>query len=117
MDCAADDFGQAFWEYMLENPVRTFEEGLHGLLYERQIDMPREQYPALLKSLANVCRNVIYYFRHKVVETILDAGITLHVFGDTWESYQGAGREHMVIHPFVTVEESLQVLAKSLFFF
>ena len=113
MDCAADDFGQAFWEYMLKNPEKTFEEGLKGLLYKRQIDMPREQYPVLLKSLANVCRNVIYYFRHKVVETILDAKITLHVFGDTWESYQGTGREYMIIHPFVTVEEYLQVLAKS----
>lgn len=113
MDCAADEFGRTFWEYMIQNPEKTFEEGLQGLLCERQIDIPREQYPALLKSLANVCRNVIYYFRHKVVETILDAGITLDVFGDTWESYQGAGREYMIIHPFVTVEESLQVLAKS----
>lgn len=112
-NCAADDFGRAFWEYMLHNPAKTFEEGLQGLLEERQIDMEREQYPVILKSLANVCRSVIYYFRHKVVETILEAGITLHVFGDTWENYQGAGREYMIIHPFVTVEESLQVLAKS----
>lgn len=113
LHCAADDFGRAFWEYMLNNPAKTFEEGLSGLLCERQIDVPREQYPDILKALADVCRNVIYYFRHKAVETILDAGIELHVFGDTWESYRGAGRENMVIHPFVTVEESLEVFAKS----
>lgn len=113
MHCALDAFQQEFWEYMLKNPSRTFEMGLSGLLFERQIDVSREEYLAILKSLANVCRNVNYYFRHKTVESILGAGITLHVFGDTWEAYEGAGREHMVIHPFVTVEESLQVLADS----
>lgn len=112
-ECASDDFGRAFWEYMLRNPGKTFEDGLAGLFEERQAFVERERYPLLLKSLANVCRNVIYYFRHKVVETILNAGITLHVFGDTWEDYKGAGREYMVIHPFVTVEEGLRVLAES----
>lgn len=111
--CANDAFQKAFWEYMLANPAKTFEEGLSGLLLERRIDVSREEYLGILKSLANVCRNVIYYFKHKVVETILRAGITLHVFGDTWENYQGAGRENMVIHSFVTVEESLLTLRKS----
>lgn len=113
MGCASDAFGQAFWEYMLRYPSKTFEEGLSGLLCERQINVSREEYLAVLKSLANVCRNVNYYFRHKAVESIVGAGITLHVFGDTWEAYEGAGRENMVIHPFVTVEECLEVLADS----
>lgn len=111
--CAQDAFQKAFWEYMADNPVRTFEDGLSKLLCERGIEVSREEYLAILKSLANVCRNIIYYFRHKAVEAILGAGITLHVFGDTWEEYEGAGRENMIIHPFVTVEESLQVFADS----
>lgn len=111
--CAQDTFQKAFWEYMADNPARTFEDGLSKLLCERGIEVSREEYFAILKSLVNVCRNIIYYFRHKAVEAILGAGITLHVFGDTWEDYEGAGRENMVIHPFVTVEESLQVFADS----
>lgn len=113
MNCVAEDFERIFWEYMVNNPAKTFEEGLHGLLRERKINTPCELYPEILKSLANVCRNIIYYFKHRVVETILSAGITLHVFGDTWENYHGDGRENMVIHPFVTVEESLSVFANS----
>lgn len=113
MDCAADSFQQEYFDYMLANPAKTFEDGLSSLLQNKDILMEEEQYLSLLKSLAAVCRNVIYYYRHKTVETILDAGIILHVFGDTWESYSGAGRKNMILHPFVTVDESLEVLSRS----
>lgn len=60
-------------------------------------------------ELGDVCHNLLRIYRHRVVEAILNAGIKLHVFGDSWRKYQGRGRENLIIHPKVMAEEALQV--------
>ena len=52
-------------------------------------------------------------FRNAVVSAVLEAGFSLHVYGESWRDYQGPGRDNLVIHPYVTVEESLEELSKA----
>lgn len=105
----ADDFQQEFMEYMIAHPSNTFEQGLGLMLCEKECEVSSIRFCEVLNSLHFVCKNVINHYRHKVVETLLLAGIPLDVFGDTWYSYEGGGKENLRIHPAVSVEESLQV--------
>lgn len=102
-------FEKEFYDYMLCHPCETFEQGL----WELRSDLDENQFVALSYSLKQACRAVIGHFRNAVVSTILGAGFTLHVYGESWRNYQGAGREHLKIHPYATVEKSLQELGKA----
>jgi len=91
-----------FFDYEIHHPWLNFEQAALELYGERE-DLPR-----LLHELQPACRAIIGYYRRLVVETILEAGITLHVYGEDWHGYQGKGRERLVIHPHIPVKESLK---------
>lgn len=105
----ADEFQQRFMEYMIAHPCLTFESGLSQFLKEQEIIISKEKFCEIFNSLHMVCKNIINHYRHCVVETILSAGIQMDVFGDTWYSYEGVGKENLIIHPAVSVKESLEV--------
>lgn len=117
--CFRDDTGaltgmeREFYDYMLAHPKETFEQGLSGMLGERRSEYSTEAFVKLNYSLRAAGRMVIGHYRNLVISTILDAGFTVHVYGDSWEDYQGGDRTNLVIHPQVTVEESLEELHKA----
>jgi len=103
------EFEKEFYDYMLCHPLETFEQGLTEL--RRDID--DEDFVKLSCSLKPACRAVIGHYRNAVISTILGAGFDLHVYGESWRNYQGAGGEHLKIHPYASVEESLEELGKA----
>lgn len=102
-------FEREFYEHMLLHPCETFEQGLSEL----REDLDEDSFIKMSCSLKPACRAVIGHFRNRVVSTILEAGFDLHVYGDSWKNYQGTGREHLKIHPYASVEESLKELGKA----
>lgn len=102
-----------FYDYMLAHPQETFEKGLSKLLEARGKEPDAEEFVSLSCALKPSCRAVIGHYRNAVISTILGAGYTLHVYGESWKDYQGSGRENLVIHPYATVEESLEELSKA----
>ena len=111
-DFPADE-ERSFYAYMLAHPQLTFEQGLRELLTQKGETIKEDIFVDKLISMKSVRRGVIGHFRNAVISTILEAGYTLHVYGDSWNNYRGAGREHLVIHPQVTVEESLEEFSKA----
>lgn len=104
---------RCYYEYMLANPHLTFEEGFRVILKELQISLNDEQFREALHSIRNVGFNIRSHYRGKVLETILDAGYTIHVFGDSWNGYDYKGKGNLIIHPEVFMEESLQIMGKA----
>lgn len=80
---------------------------------EEYVELDDDSFVKLCYYLKTACRMVIGHYRNAVVSTILDAGFVLRVYGDSWKSYRGSGRERLKIHPHVTVEESLTELEKA----
>lgn len=107
-----------FYEYMIAHPQLTLEQGLADImagagmkLWEagsRQDSFPQEMY-----AMKRVRRAVNAHYRKKVIDTILEAGYSVHVYGDSWRNYQGKDHENLVMHPQVTVRESLAELGKA----
>lgn len=104
---------RSFYDYMLAHPQLTFEQGFRELLTQKGETIEEDIFVDKLIFMKSVRRGVIGHFRNAVISTILKAGYTLHVYGDSWNNYRGAGREHLVIHPQVTLEESLEELSKA----
>lgn len=108
-----DPFEVEFIKYMQSHVEATVEQGIctiwnkHGIQYEEQ------DFLHTIEGLVDVCHELLHDYRHRVIEAILDADITLHVFGDSWKSYNGKGCQNLVIHPKVMTEEALQVWSQA----
>lgn len=108
-----NDEQRNFYGYMMEHPSMTFEEGYREYLLSKNNSVSEDSFLKDLQYMKPVCARVINVYRKRVVDTILESGIPLHVYGDSWKAYDGAGRENLIIHPEVSVEESLEILSKS----
>lgn len=108
-----DDLEEEFYEYMIKNPDLTFSEGLAGLFVSRNIDVPRTEFNEYFRKMKRTCQNIINHFRSKIIETILNAGYEVHVYGESWKLYKASNANRLIIHPEVTVEESLHEWQKS----
>jgi spore maturation protein CgeB len=53
------------------------------------------------------------YYREKIIRTILDAGLTLHVFGDSWKTPALCVYPNLVIHPEAEGQDALKLYAQS----
>ena len=91
------------------NPDMTLEEGLSAVLEMRGIQLEEEEYLELLYELRKVSYCVSFYYRDRVLRSILAGGIRLDVFGDSWAGCPLTVFPNLICHPDVTVEESLEV--------
>ena len=55
----------------------------------------------------------MHYYRDRVLRALLDSGLTVDVFGDSWKNSPLAAYENLNCHPDVTVEESLLIWQQS----
>ena len=108
-----EEFPRGYFEYMIEHSWMNFSQGLQAFLSEQNIAMDVSEFMDNLAALKPVCHKVIRYYKKKVIDTILEAGYELHVYGDTWDAYDSPYADRLVRHPEVTVEESLSEWRKA----
>lgn len=108
-----DAFLQEFVRYMYNQIDSTVEQGVCAVWKKLGIPYDEERFMQTVEALGDVCHNLLQMYRHRVVEAILNAGIQLHVFGDSWRNYKGNGQENLIIHPKVMAEEALQIWAQA----
>ena len=108
-----DAFQNEFFQYMREHFNSTFEDGLKAIWTKQGKSYTEQEVVQQLSELRSVCFDIFNFYRHKVVETILQAGIPLHVFGDSWKKYVGEAADLLIIHPEVAAEEALHIWVRS----
>lgn len=108
-----DGMDREFCEYMLKHPHMTFADGLKELLAEKGIDWKSCDISEYFTSIKHLFHNIINHYRTKVIETILEAGYDVHVYGDSWDHYQSPNAHHLIRHSVVSVEESIKEWQKA----
>ncbi len=96
--------------YPNERAEEVLEHVIEEMGYEGLSD---EDFAQALYAMGNVVRCLMYYYREKVVEILLDGGVDVDVFSRTWEAAPYAGHERLHIHDELPYEESISVMAKS----
>lgn len=98
---------------MKEHTDLTAEAAFTQVLEERGMICGKEEFLDLFFGMNPVIQCVMYYYREKVIRTLLDAHIPVHIFGTTWKESKLAGHPLLTIHEDVTPEESLAVMRDS----
>lgn len=96
-----------------KNSHYTAEEALIEVYRKKGQNLLEEE---LLSSLWDV-RRVYYcgmhYFRHHIIKTLLEAGLQVDVFGDTWLNCPLRRYPNLVYHPDASFEESIRIWQQS----
>lgn len=98
---------------MRKNPCYTAEQALEEVLRSRNLVLEDDEFLCLLRKLRRVIYCVMHYYRIRVLFEILEQGIQVDVFGNSWKNSPLACYPNLVCHPDVTVEESLDIWRKS----
>lgn len=113
-----------FWVDEVEALEKKYPGKIYALV-EKMKTCPDETYESAFEEVfgavdiqrMNECKAVyllvMNYFRDKILRTILDAGIELHVFGNSWNNSIWDGYDNLIIHKELSQEETLEVYSKS----
>ncbi len=103
----------ALFAYAKENPNLPIEQAFERVLDAQGMAVEDAQFAKLLFSCADATKAVIDYYRELTVKTILDAGITLHVYGETWLESPFVRHPHMKIYRDVSCMDGIRAIANA----
>lgn len=98
---------------MRKNPNLTIEEAFAQVLEERRIKVDDEEFLIMLYEHRIAVFCVMKYYRDKVIRTLIDSGLQVDVFGNSWLGAPFYHHPNLIFHPDVTVEESLGIWKQS----
>lgn len=111
VDCSSFSiFEKKLYEYLINNPDKSFENAINDISKE---NASNDDVPDMMLKLKNLCSQVSYFYRERIIQAILGSGIKIDVFGNTWEQYNGAFKENLIIHPAVLASEAYKVYNSS----
>lgn len=99
---------------MKEQPDLPAEDALWMALRHYRLKVDDPGFLSLFYDMRLVYFAILLYYREKVVRTLLDAGLTVHVFGESWKNIPFAEHPCLILHPSVEASDSLQIMQQSL---
>ena len=105
--------GTALFEKLKLEPELTFEAGFDKVIKEKGLAMDEDIYLARLHSVRRVLYAASYYFREKAIKAILESGLRLTVFGESFKNSSFVNYKNLNICEEVPAERSLEVYGNS----
>lgn len=91
----------------------TYEEAFSYVLKNNGIILNDEEFYDVFSKMTPVFHYVMYYSRYRVIETLLNAGINVEIWGSTWKKSPLESHENLTIHDDITPEESFNIMCDS----
>ena len=89
------------------------EKVLLELLEKEGYSLTDKEFLDVFSELKLIIKAVFSYYREKIIKTILESGISLTVFGDSWKNSPFANNSLLCIEKELTPLESLNILQHS----
>ena len=105
--------GTALFERLKTEPELTLEAGFDKVIKEKGLVMDEDTYLVRLHRVRRVLYAASYYFREKVIKAILESGLRLTVFGESFKNSPFVNYKNLNICEEVQAERSLEVYENS----
>lgn len=99
--------------YLKNNPNISASEGFRRVLKAQGIKLDKKEFVVKLHRMTDAVRVIPFYYREKIVKMLVDCGIDIHVFSNTWKDCPYADNEHLIIHNDVSFEDGVEIMADS----
>lgn len=102
-----------FIETLKAKPELTFEAGFRETLTAEGISMTDDEFFDVFSKLKPAFHYMTYYVRFKAVESLINSGITVNVWGSGWRKSELYGRKNLIVHDDIRMDEMYNVLRDS----
>ena len=102
-----------FLWFMKKNINQAPEAAFQKALEYYQIEWNEKEFLDGFHKVRWMIYAISQYYRSKVIRALLEAGIPLHVFGESWKASDFYGNPNLICHKEMVGEESINVFAKS----
>ncbi len=96
----SDEDEKTLFRTMMEHPDFSYEKACLQHCSEEEL-LP------YMKRHLGLLQYVRCYVRGQVINVLIQNGVSIHVFGDSWKNYRGPGAENLIIHPSVAPADSI----------
>lgn len=83
------------------------------MLEDYGMEVEPQQFIEMMYRMGNVCQCMIFYYREKIIRTLLDGEIALHVYGESWKSSPLADSAYLICQEAVAAECAGQILQRA----
>lgn len=105
--------GARFLRIMKRNPDYPAEIAFKEALEYYRINVSDEEFLNLFYEMRECCFCMMRYWREKVVVTLLEEGLEIHVFSETWKNCPINENDALICHPALDIISSLKIMQKS----
>ena len=102
-----------FINIMKKHPDYPAEKALKKALEYYQIELDDHAFLDLFYKMSQCCFVIMLYYREKIIQTLLDAGIEIHVFSETWKQAPFADHKCLICHSELDARKSLTIMQQS----
>ena len=102
-----------YMKYLKQRLNAPAEWAFSQMLQDYGLVVDGEPFARMMCQMGNVCQCIMYYYREKIIRSLLDAGIILHVYGESWDCSPFAPCGNLIRHKEVDAENSQDVLQKA----
>ena len=95
------------------HPNQRAEEALEAVLEKKKITLTEHEFVVTLHKSLEAVRTVTFYIREKIIKTLIESGIKVDVFGDSWKKSPYADNKNLIIHDDIDFEKGLDIMAQS----
>lgn len=113
MDRETRFLANRFLLWMRKNPNLTSEKALTEVLGECGHHCADEEFVEIFYRLKRVICCVMYYYRYKVMETLLESGLRIDAFGNKWETSPLNRYPNLICHPDISADQSTRIYQQS----
>lgn len=99
--------------YMRHHLNSAYEAALEEVLKEEGLIYTDSQFRKAAFDLKETYFILMSYCRERIIRKLLEEGITLHVFGDSWQTLELSKSEELIIHPETDASKTGQIYAES----
>ncbi len=112
-DCTFDIFDKTLLEYLRSHTHTTFEQTVEDCLRQIRPDVSEAELKYMIAQHRYVDLNLSATYRLKVLQSLVDAGITVTVYGGGWEDTPLYGNPLFDLHSVISFEEALGLMGDS----
>lgn len=103
-----------FWLILRKHPDCPAEKALLLALNHYHRHLEGGEFTELFHSMRKFVLYISYHFRYKLIKILVESGITIHVFGNTWAYCPLLGNKDLIWHePDLTTDECLDIWQQS----
>lgn len=82
---------------LIEHPGQSLEECLKHVLQVLRTEATEEEFQELVFESLWVSAYIRNYFRDKMIRSLVENDIKVHVYGNGWENFESAKKENLII--------------------